>query len=385
MNINLFKDQIPFMKPWLGEEEWLSMKDVITNGWVSQGPKVEEFENIMAKYIGVKHAVATNSCTSAMHIAMKIAGIKHGDEVIVADSTCMANANAIIMAGATPVFVDVDKRTYNLNPDLIESKITSKTKAVMNIDQIGLANDLDSIQTICSKNGLYLLDDAATAVGGKYKGKILGSHGITTTFSFHPRKIITTGEGGMLVTNDDNIAEQARILRSAGASVSDLERHKAKGIILQKYYDNGFNYRMTDMQAAMGIVQMTKINEILKQRKEQADFYNSKFLSIEELQIPFVPSYSTNAWSSYCLKTTSKSKISVPEIIQLLSSKNISVRYGIQPLHQEPYFKNMNYKDEDYPVSCDIAENSFFIPIFPGLTSEQQNYVTDTIIQVIRG
>lgn len=384
MSTNLFENQIPFMKPWLGEEEWLSMKDVITNGWVSQGPKVEEFEHVMENYIGAKHAVAMNACTSAMHIAMKIAGVKHGDEIIVADSTCMANANAIIMAGAVPVFVDVDERTYNLNPDLIEAKITSKTKAVMNIDQIGLANDLDAIQFICKKHGLYLLDDAATAVGGKYKGKILGSHGITTTFSFHPRKIITTGEGGMLVTDDDDIAEQARILRSAGASVSDLERHKAKGIILQKYYDNGFNYRMTDMQAAMGIVQMTKIDEILRQRKEQANFYNSKFSDVEELQIPYIPEYATNAWSSYCLKITSKSKKSVPEIVQILSSKNISVRFGIQPLHQEPFFKNMNFKDEDYPVSCHIAENTFFIPIFPGLTAEQQNYVTETIIQIIR-
>ncbi|MCB0507018.1 MAG: aminotransferase class V-fold PLP-dependent enzyme, partial [Bacteroidetes bacterium] len=208
----LFDNQIPFMKPWLGDEEWNSLREIINSGWVSQGPKVKEFEDLVADYLGVKYAVATNACTSAMHLALRIAGVKYGDEVILCDSTCMANVNAVIMAGAIPVFVDADARTFNIDPTLIEQKITAKTKAVMNIDQIGLPNDLDAIQEICNKHNLFLLDDAATAFGATYKGKKLGANDVVSTFSFHPRKMITTGEGGMLVTNDADFAEKARIL-----------------------------------------------------------------------------------------------------------------------------------------------------------------------------
>jgi perosamine synthetase len=381
---SLFDNQVPLMKPWLDEEEWYAMKDVILSGWVSQGPKVKEFEQKVAAYIGVRHAVAMNACTSAMHIAMKIAGVKYGDEVIVADSTCMANVNAINMAGAVPVFVDIDPDTYNIDPKLIEAKITPKTKVIMNIDQVGLSNDLDALKAICDKHGLTLLDDAATAFGGKYKNKFLGSHNVMATYSFHPRKMITTGEGGMLVTDDDNIAEQARILRATGASVSDLDRHKAKGLILQKYYDSGYNYRLTDMQAAMGIVQLTKIDAMLEQRKNQAEYYNEHLAEISDLQLPFVPEYATPAWSSYCIKINPKSKKTVPEVLQTLAAANISARFGIQPLHQEPYFENQNYRDEDFPVSCAIADQTFFVPIYPGMTAQQQQYIVETLKQIFQ-
>lgn len=380
----LFDNQIPFMKPWLGDEEWNSLREIINSGWVSQGPKVKEFEDLVADYLGVKYAVATNACTSAMHLALRIAGVKYGDEVILCDSTCMANVNAVIMAGAIPVFVDADARTFNIDPTLIEQKITAKTKAVMNIDQIGLPNDLDAIQEICNKHNLFLLDDAATAFGATYKGKKLGGNGVVSTFSFHPRKMITTGEGGMLVTNDADFSEKARILRSAGASISDLERHKAKGTMLQKYFENGYNYRMTDMQAAIGIVQMKKVNAILEQRTEQAIFYNEKFNSNEKIKTPFVPNYATHAWSSYCIKITEASKKRVPEIIQEMTDKKIGVRYGIQPLHQEPYFDSIDFKDEDYPVSCDIAENAMFLPIFPGLKQTERAYVVDTLLNILQ-
>lgn len=384
MNNSLFENQIPFMKPWLGEEEWSCLKDIITSGWVSQGPKVAEFESEVAKYLGAKHAIATNACTSAMHLSLKIAGVKYGDEVIVCDSTCMANVNAIIMAGAIPVFVDADDKTFNLDIQLIENKISEKTKAIMNIDQIGLPNDIDSIQDIANKHGIFLLDDAATAFGAEYKNKKLGSGNIVTTFSFHPRKMITTGEGGMLVTNDDNIAEQARILRSAGASVSDLERHKAKGAIIQKYYDNGYNYRMTDVQAAIGLVQMKKINAIITQRTEQAIYYNNRFEGNEKIQTPFVPSYAKHAWSSYCIQITPISKKRVPEIIDEMIHNNIAVRFGIQPLHREPFFENKKFSDDSFPVSCDIAENAIFLPIYPGLTSVEQEYIADTLLRIIK-
>jgi dTDP-4-amino-4,6-dideoxygalactose transaminase len=384
MTNNLFENQVPFMKPLLGEEEWYAMKDVILGGWVSQGPKVQEFEQVLANFLGVKHVIAMNACTSAMHIGMKIAGVQYGDDVIAANFTCMANVNAIKMAGANPIFVDVDPKTYNIDPSKIEAAITPKTKLVLNIDQIGLPNDIDELQRICDKHNLILLDDAATAFGAKYKGEFLGKKALLTTFSFHPRKMITTGEGGALATNDDKIAENARILRATGASVSDLERHKAKGMILQKYYDSGYNYRMTDMQAAMGIAQMDRIDYIISERAKQAAYYNEKLGSIPGIQIPFVPEYATPAWSSYCLKLTDDAKLTVEEIITKMTENNISVRYGIQPLHQEPFFDAMNFKDDDFPVSCHLAKNTFFIPIFPGLTEKEQNYVVETLQKIMK-
>lgn len=379
----LFDNQIPLLKPWTGEEEWLAMKEVIYSGWVSQGPKVQEFEKAVADFIGVKNAVATNACTSAIHLAFRIQGVKQGDDIIVADTTCMANVNAIKMAGANPVFVDIDKNTFNIDPSLIEESITPKTTAILNIDQIGLANDLDKIKSIAQKHHLILVDDAATAMGGKYKGKYLGAHDVTTTFSFHPRKMITTGEGGMLLTNDDKLAEQARILRATGASVSDLDRHKAKGIILQKYYDCGYNYRMTDMQAAMGIVQMKKIHAMLQQRAEQATFFNESLKQIEELEAPFVPDYATHAYSSYLITIRDNTSITPEYIINKMAERNISCRFGIQPLHNEPYFENDGWKDEMFPVSCSVAKKTFFIPIFPGLTVENQQYIIKSLKQVL--
>ncbi|MDB5227217.1 MAG: DegT/DnrJ/EryC1/StrS aminotransferase [Bacteroidota bacterium] len=381
--MNLFEDQIPLTKPWLGDEEWLAIREVIQSGWVSQGPKVMEFEELVSKYIGVKFAVATNSCTSAIHLAFRIQGVQSGDDVILADTTCMANVNAIKMAGANPVFVDIDKKTFNLDPHLIEQAITPKTKAILNIDQIGLANDLEEIKKIAQKHNLIVVDDAATAMGGKYNNTYLGSHGLTTTFSFHPRKMITTGEGGMLLTDDQDIADKARTLRSAGASVSDLDRHKAKGVILQKYYENGYNYRMTDIQAAIGIIQMSKIDQMLIERRTQAAYYDAALKDTGELQAPFVPDYATHSYSSYCITISENCNITPEEIINQMAQKNISCRFGIPPLHNEPYFSGSGWTDAQFPVSCNVFKKTFFIPIFPGLTEKNLKYIMDTLHQIL--
>jgi len=195
--------------------------------------------------------------------------------------------------------------------------------------------------------------------------------------------MITTGEGGMLVTDNCEIAENAKILRSTGASVSDLERHKAKGIILQKYYVNGYNYRMTDIQAAIGIIQMKKLPEILKQRREQSEYYTEAFSEMEQLELPYVPEYTEHAFSSYMLRIKKGIKITSTDIINKMSEKNISCRFGIQPLHKEPYFADRGFSDKDFPVSCDVAERSFFIPIFPGLMKKDIDYIISNIKEIL--
>lgn len=378
---DLFNDHIPLLKPWLGKEEEKAILQVIRSGWVSLGPKVEQFEKAIAKFVGAKYGIATNSCTSALHLSLRLNQIGLGDEVICPSFTCMATANAIHQAGALPVFTDIDEKTYNLDPEKIKQAITKKTKAIMLVHQIGLAADIDGFKAIAKKHKLIIIYDAATALGGKYKNVYLGGDDGLTSFSFHPRKMITTGEGGMIVTNNYKIAESARSLRSTGASISDLVRHKAKGTLVQKYFTYGYNYRMTDMQAAMGLVQMRKIKKILKERGNQAKKYDKAFAGTPEIILPFVPSYATHAFSSYMIRIKSK-KVSRDEVLKAMAQNGISCRIGIQPLHFEPFYKEI-YGRLNLPVTEKIASDSMFLPIFPGLTKEQQNTVIDTLKRII--
>src|SRR5206468_2117917 len=246
------KMKIPITKPALGEDEARAPFESIRSGWVTQGPKVAEFEKAVASYVGAKHGIATTSCTTGLHLALVAAGIGEGDEVIVPSFTFIASANAILYTGAKAVFCEVDPRTFNVDPNDVENRITKKTKAIMPIDQIGLGCDIDAINAIAKKHGLDVDEDAAPAIGEDYKGRKVGSNAHQTVFSFHPRKVITTGEGGMITTDDDALADKARKLRAHAMSVSDLDRHKADRPIIEEYHELGFNYRMTDIQASIG-------------------------------------------------------------------------------------------------------------------------------------
>jgi len=378
---NLFKDQIPLLRPWLGREEAEAVSEVISSGWICQGHKVMDFEQAIADYIGTKYAVATNSCTASLHLTLIISGIEQGDEVICPSFTCMATANAIHHAGAMPKFVDIDPQTYNPDPSAVQEAITEKTKAILVVHQIGLPADIDAFKKVAKKSNLILIEDAATALGGVYKGKRVGSLGSPTCFSFHPRKMITTGEGGMITTDNFELAEKAKILRATGASSSDLERHKAKGTLVQQYFDVGYNYRMTDMQAALGLVQLKKIDKMIKQRAEQAQLYNEAFAEMDEIAPPYVPDYATHVYSSYMIRLNAKSAVNQFEFLEKMAKEGISCRIGIQPLHYEPFYKNL-FGEMDLPNTQDVAASTVFLPIFPGLSEQEQKRIIQEIKKI---
>ena len=378
MHQDLFADQVPLLRPWLGEEEIEAVAEVIRSGWISQGPKVIEFENAMAAFVGTKYAVATNAATSSLHLSLRLSGVGPGDKVSCPSFTCMATANAIHHTGAEPVFVDIDPRTFNLDPAAVETAVSPEVKAIMVVHQIGLPADMDGLPAIASKHGLKIVEDAATSLGATYRGKRLGALGSPTAFSFHPRKMITTGEGGMITTDDEELAEQARPLRSAGASSSDLVRHQAKGVLVQQYFDYGYNYRMTDMQAAIGLVQMQKLPRMIELRKAQAQVYDAAFASMEEIEPPYVPEYATHAYTSYLIRLRKSAPLTRDELLKEMADRGVSCRVGIQPLHLEPFYRE-RFKDLHLPHTEEAARTTMFLPIFPGMTEGEQQRVITTL------
>ena len=373
---------IPITKPDLGEEEKQLISQVIESGWVSQGPKVAEFEEIFARYVGARHAVATTSCTTALHAALSVSGIGPGDEVIVPSLSFIATANSVLYCGATPVFVDVDPETCNIDVQKIEETVTRKTRAIMPVHQMGLPADLDPIKKIAEKNKLLIIEDAACAIGSAYENTKIGSHGNIACFSFHPRKIITTGEGGMITTDDPTIAERLRRFRHHGMSVSDIERHMANSVIIETYPELGYNYRMTDMQAAMGIGQMKKLSFLLDARKQMARMYDNELGKIPHIRIPQVPSYARHNYQSYWIELLASAPVDRNTLMAKLLEKGIATRRGIMAIHRELCYQA--YAGIYLPNTDRLTDNTLLLPLYPALSAEEQTFIINSIKEIFK-
>jgi dTDP-4-amino-4,6-dideoxygalactose transaminase len=373
---------VPVARPSFGALEEAAVLEVLRSGWVAQGPKVAEFERAFAAYVGAAHAVAVSSCTTALHLALVAAGIKAGDEVLCPSLSFIATANCIVYAGAKPVFVDVDPQTYNIDPACIEGAITSRTKAILVVHQIGLPAQLEQINAIAARHRLIVLEDAACAIGAEYEDHRVGfPHSKMACFSFHPRKILTTGEGGMITTSDESLAARLRQLRQHSMSVSDLARHGSKTVLTESYNEIGYNYRMTDLQAAIGLVQLQRLDEMLDRRRELALRYSSHLASLSWLLLPTEPSGYRHNFQSYMVRLRSDAPLTRDALMQKLLDLGISSRRGIMAIHREqPYRQEM--WDSCLPQTNLVSDTALILPLFYEMTIAEQDYVIASLHEI---
>lgn len=374
--------QVPFARPYLTGREGELVAEVIRSGWVSQGPKVREFESAFAARVDAADAVATTSCTSALHLALWVSGVRAGDEVIVPSLSFIASANAVWHCGATPVFADIDPRTYNLSPAAAEAAITSRTRAIMPVHQVGLPADMDEFLEIGERHGLAVVEDAACAIGASYRGRSVGSISPLACFSFHPRKVLTSGEGGMIAVQDPAVAEHLRRLRAHGMDISDLARHNAKDVIVESYPERGWNYRMTDMQAALGLSQLELLDEILERRAAHCERYNQQLAGLPGLELPFTPADRVRTWQSYCIRLTEEAPVGRDELMRRLLEAGIPTRRGVMASHLEDAYEH----DRPQLTHTEAAaRETLMLPLFTDMSVEQQDHVVTTVRSLLSG
>jgi perosamine synthetase len=390
------KDFVPVARPQLGQEEVSAAGRAILSGWVTQGPEVAAFEHEFAEFVGSHHACAVSSGTTALHLALLAVGVRPGDEVITVSHSYIATANSIRYCGATPVFVDIDPRTFNLDPGQIETAISERTRAILCVHQMGMPCDLEGIIATAKKHDLRVVEDAACAIGSEilWQGqweRIGRPHGDVACFSFHPRKLLTTGDGGMLTTNDAEVDSKFRLWRQHGMSVPDTVRHSSREVIFESYPELGFNYRMTDIQAAVGREQLKRLPEAIVRRREFAARYRQLLGDIPDLILPAEPQWARTNWQSYCVRLPEGTD--QREAMQAMLDEGIATRRGIMCAHLEAAYSEPGTwrcaqasckpsgSCPNLRESEQAQKASVILPLFAQMTEDQQERVASALRQ----
>ncbi|MBT5367526.1 MAG: DegT/DnrJ/EryC1/StrS family aminotransferase [Nitrospinaceae bacterium] len=372
---------IPITKPDMDESEARAASESILSGWITQGPRVAEFEAAFAGVVGADHACAVSNCTAAMHLTLLAAGVGPGDEVITASHSFIATANSVRYCGAEPIFVDIDSGTFNMDPAKVQEAITDRTRAILCVHQMGMPCELDAILGVARERGIAVIEDDACAAGSEVlvdgSWESVGRpHGDVACFSFHPRKVISTGEGGMLTTKNPEMDRNFRIARHQGMSVSDTERHGASQVIFESYPTIGYNYRMTDIQAAIGLKQVERLAGLVARRRALAERYGEILSGISGLALPFEPEWARSNWQSYCVR--------LPEgcdqrkVMQHMLDHGVSTRRGIMCSHLEAPYAGATLRHL-LPESVRAQAQCVLIPLFPQMSELEQNQVAEAL------
>lgn len=372
---------IPYGRQYVDDEDIEEVVKVLKSDFLTTGPVIKEFEKKVADYVGAKYAVAVANGTAALHSACYAANIGKGDEVITTPITFAASSNCAFYCGAVPVFADIDPKTYNIDPSDIEKKITDRTKAIIAVHFTGQPCDMGRIHEIANKHGLIVIEDAAHALGAVYEGKKVGSLSEMTTFSFHPVKHITTGEGGMVLTNHQELYERLKLFRTHGITREEHLLRKNDGPWYYEQLDLGYNYRITDIQCALGISQMKKLPYFLERRKEIAERYQEAFADCDNIQCPYQKPGCENAWHLYVIRIKGGKR---KEIFEKLREAGIGVNVHYIPVYQHPYYQEHGYKDISCPNAEQYYEEAISLPIYPALKEAEQEYVIETVQKICK-
>jgi dTDP-4-amino-4,6-dideoxygalactose transaminase len=378
-------DRLPFHRPRIEEDEIAEVVETLRGGWLTTGPRTKRFEREFAEYVGTEHALAVNSATGAMHLALEAIGLKPGDEVIIPDYTFTATGEVVMYFGATPVIVDVDPLTLNIDPAAVEAAVTECTKAIMCVEFAGVPCEYDALRAICDRRGLLLVSDAAHALPSRYRGKMIGALADITAFSFYVTKPLATGEGGMLVTDNAAWAERAQIMSLHGMSRDAWKRHTAEGSWYYEVVAPGYKYNFTDMAAALGLRQLTKQDRFLAERAAIAARYDAAFKQLPEVQVPTIPEHVETSWHLYVLRLNlDRLTADRARCIDALSAENIGTSVHFIPLHLHPaYRERYGFTQDSFPVSSEQYRRVISLPIFPGMTDADVDDVIAAVAKVV--